>query len=45
VNQPVDKAAAGKFDRLVASLVMRIANDKQRPEWKQTSFFRRFATE
>jgi hypothetical protein len=45
LNQPVDKAAAGKFDRLVASLVMRIANEKQRPEWKSNSFFKRFATE
>ena len=45
LDQPVDKAAAGKFDRLVAALMMRIANDKQRPEWKSNSFFKRFATE
>jgi Zn-dependent M28 family amino/carboxypeptidase len=45
LDQPVDKAAAGKFDRLVATLLVRVANDKQRPEWKADSFFRRFATD
>lgn len=45
LNQPVDKAAAGTFDRLIASLLMHIANDKERPEWKSTSFFKRFATD
>jgi hypothetical protein len=42
INQPVDKVAAGKFDHLVASLLMRIADEKQRPEWRVDSFFRRF---
>lgn len=41
--QPVDKASAGKFDRLVASLLLRVADEKQRPEWRADSFFRRFA--
>ena len=45
LNQPVDKEAAGKFDRLIASLVFRIADEHQRPEWRSSSFFRRFATE
>ncbi len=45
LNQPVDKEAAAKFDRLVASLLMRVANDKRRPGGGQTSFFKRFATE
>jgi hypothetical protein len=45
VNQPVDIAAAGKFDRLVGALLMRVANEKQRPEWRTSSFFKRFATE
>jgi hypothetical protein len=45
LNQPVDKAAAGKFDRLVATLLMRVADEKQRPEWKPSSFFRRFAVQ
>lgn len=42
LNQPVDKLAAGKFDQLCAALLVRIADDKQRPEWRSDSFFRRF---
>jgi Zn-dependent M28 family amino/carboxypeptidase len=45
LNQPVDKTAAGKFDRLVAKLLVRVADEKQRPAWKPDSFFRRFAAE
>jgi hypothetical protein len=41
--QPVDKAAAGAFDRLVAVLLERVANRDERPHWKETSFFKRFA--
>jgi hypothetical protein len=42
LKQPVDKASAGKFDRLVSMLLMRVADEKQRPEWRSDSFFRRF---
>jgi len=45
LQQPVDREAAGKFDRLVAALLMRVANEKQRPEWRSTSFFKRFASQ
>ncbi len=41
--QPVDKKAAGAFDRLVARLLERVANRDERPRWKETSFFKRFA--
>jgi hypothetical protein len=41
--QPVDKQAAGAFDVLVAKLLERVANRDERPHWKDTSFFRRFA--
>src|SRR4051794_10484214 len=41
--QPVDKAAAGAFDVLVAKLLGRIADRDQRPRWKDASFFKRFA--
>ena len=41
--QPVDKVAAGAFDRLVAKLLERVANREERPRWKETSFFKRFA--
>jgi Peptidase family M28 len=41
--QPVDKRAAAAFDVLVAKLLERVANRDQRPHWKDTSFFKRFA--
>ena len=41
--QPVDKQAAGEFDVLVAKLLERVANRDERPRWKETSFFKRFA--
>ena len=43
LNQPVDKAAAAKFDRMIASLLLRVANTENRPSWKNDSFFKRFA--
>lgn len=43
VNQPVDLAAAGKFDQLMLQLTERVADAPARPEWKEKSFFRRFA--
>jgi Zn-dependent M28 family amino/carboxypeptidase len=45
LDQPVDLAAAGKFEDIVQALALKVANDPQRPEWKSDSFFRRFATE
>ncbi len=43
LNQPVDKEAAAKFDRVIATLLERVANDPARPSWNQDSFFKRFA--
>jgi Zn-dependent M28 family amino/carboxypeptidase len=43
VNQPVDLAAAARFNQLLLALAERVAGDEARPEWKPTSFFRRFA--
>lgn len=43
VNQPVDLAAAAKYEDIVRALVIRIANDDHRPQWKPDSFFRRYA--
>ncbi len=45
LNQPVDKAAAAQFDRIILALVERVADANSRPEWKPDSFFRRFAGE
>jgi len=43
VNQPVDLAAAAKYEEIVRALLISVANDTHRPEWKQDSFFRRYA--
>jgi len=43
--QPVDTAAAAKFDRIILRLMETVANDSARPAWHQDSFFKRFATE
>jgi Peptidase family M28 len=43
LNQPVDLQAAGQFNRLILTLAESVANEPSRPQWKQDSFFRRFA--
>ncbi|HEY6352779.1 MAG TPA: M28 family metallopeptidase [Candidatus Angelobacter sp.] len=43
LEQPVDTSAAAKYEEIVRSLMVRVANDSQRPQWKQNSFFRRYA--
>ena len=43
VNQPVDLAAAAKFDELMLRLLAEVADNEARPEWKRDSFFARFA--
>jgi Zn-dependent M28 family amino/carboxypeptidase len=43
LDQPVDLAAAGKYEDIIRQLMVRVADDPQRPQWKPESFFRRFA--
>jgi hypothetical protein len=43
LKQPVDKGAAESFDRFMAGLLARIADRDERPRWKDSSFFKRFA--
>ena len=43
LSQPVDKAAAARFNYLLFGLSQRVANASERPHWKSDSFFRRFA--
>ncbi len=43
LEQPVDLAAAARFEEIVRSLTLRVANDERRPQWKSDSFFRRYA--
>jgi Zn-dependent M28 family amino/carboxypeptidase len=42
--QPVDRAAAVLFTRAVTELTREVANQPERPEWNESSYFRRFAT-
>jgi hypothetical protein len=42
-SQPVDLAAAARFNRLVTDIVRRVANAPSRPRWNPDSFFRRYA--
>jgi len=43
VDQPVDLAAARTYEEIVRALLVNVANDQHRPEWKPDSFFRRYA--
>jgi Zn-dependent M28 family amino/carboxypeptidase len=43
LDQPVDQAAAARFDRIILNLLERVANQEARPRWNDDSFFRRFA--
>src|SRR5438105_2012040 len=43
LNQPVDQSAAGKYERVISQLMLTVADDSKRPEWKQESFFRRYS--
>ena len=43
LDQPVDLAAADRFTETLLGLVTEVANQPDRPRWKPTSFFTRFA--
>lgn len=43
VDQPVDLAAAAKYEEIVRALLINVANGNHRPQWKPDSFFRRYA--
>jgi hypothetical protein len=42
LNQPVDKAAAALFNRILMDTGIRVANAPDRPHWLENSFFKRF---
>ena len=44
VTQPVNLEAAALFNRVIRTLLQRVADDTARPSWNADSFFRRFAT-
>jgi hypothetical protein len=43
LTQPVNLEAAATFNRVILGLLQRVANDTARPQWNDTSFFKRFA--
>src|SRR5437868_3548813 len=43
LNQPVDLSAAAAYEEVVRGLMIKVADDPQRPQWKSDSFFRRYA--
>ena len=44
LDQPVVLPAAGKYEEIIQQLLVKVADDPQRPQWKADSFFRRYAT-
>ena len=44
-EQPVDAAAAARFNNILKNLALRVANANQPPSWLPNSFFQRFATQ
>jgi Zn-dependent M28 family amino/carboxypeptidase len=43
LNQPVDLSAAAKYEDIVRMLMLRVADNPERPAWNPDSFFRRYA--
>src|SRR6185312_6750970 len=43
LQQPVDMAAAGRFEDVLMDLAERVADQPDRPKWNESSFFKRFA--
>jgi len=44
LSQPVEKEEAVRFTRILQGAIEETANDPARPRWKESSFFRRFAS-
>ena len=44
LQQPIDLSAAAQYEEIIRGLMVDVANDEHRPEWKTNSFFRRYAT-
>jgi Zn-dependent M28 family amino/carboxypeptidase len=43
LDQPVDLGAAAKYEEIIRAMMVSVANGDRRPQWKQDSFFRRYA--
>jgi Zn-dependent M28 family amino/carboxypeptidase len=42
VNQPVNLDTEASYEEMIRALVINVANDDPRPEWKPDSFFKRY---
>jgi hypothetical protein len=43
INQPVNLSAAALYEEIMRKLLISVANDNARPQWKADSLFRRYA--
>jgi Zn-dependent M28 family amino/carboxypeptidase len=43
LQQPVNLSAAAGYEEVIRGLMVKAADDNQRPQWKSNSFFRRYA--
>jgi len=43
LNQPIDLSAAAQYEEIIRALMIEVADNPQRPQWKPDSFFRRYA--
>jgi hypothetical protein len=43
LNQPVNLETAAKFEEIVMRVLLDISHDPHRPEWKASSFYKRYA--
>jgi Zn-dependent M28 family amino/carboxypeptidase len=43
LNQPVDLSAAALYEEVIRGLMISVADNPHRPQWKQDSFFRRYS--
>ncbi len=43
LDQPVDLSSAAQYEEVIRALMIKVADDAQKPQWKSESFFRRYA--
>lgn len=43
VHQPVNLETAAKYEEIMMQLLLDVANDPHRPQWKPNSFYKRYA--
>jgi Zn-dependent M28 family amino/carboxypeptidase len=43
LDQPIDLSAAAQYEEVIRALMIAVADNSQRPQWKANSFFRSYA--